>query len=142
MRKILLSISVLLLAATTDAQTYVSAGLATSVGESYSSSTYPSVEVGRSWDNLSFGVCLGAADLNFEDSYWWETKGAASFPMGSASGYFLAGGGSYFGTSHVLIEYGFGVTRKFGDGPAAWYLQATSWDGTPYVGIGTTITLD
>lgn len=140
--KRILCIAALCASTSVFSQLYVSAGLSTAVGEGYAASTYPSIEVGKSWDNLSAGLCVGSSNLLFDDGYWWETKGAVSVPLGSASGYFLAGGGSFFDSSHVLIEYGCGVTKKFGDGPASWFLQATSWDGTPYVGIGTTITLN
>lgn len=140
MKKLLCAIA-LLASFQSDGQIYVSTGLSTSVGEKYTASTYPSIEVGKGWGNVSAGLCLGASDLSFGGDYWWEGKGSVSAPIGSASGYFLAGGGSYFGTSHVLIEYGVGFSKGIGDGHASWFLQATSWDGTPYVGVGTTLVL-
>ncbi|MCB9260994.1 MAG: hypothetical protein H6607_01285 [Flavobacteriales bacterium] len=123
---------------------YSSVGLSVgnSAGSTFSRTSYPSIEFGGMKKSTSVGLVLGRsnfADFNKSSAsdYWYELKAAISFPIGSASGYALAGIGSYFSTQRAFIEYGLGASYMLNDN---WgiFTQASNWDNFWYVTPGLT----
>lgn len=120
---------------------YVSVGLSmsNSNGVSFNESSYPSVELGVTRNNVSVGVVLGRGQLRGigEDTdvlseYFYEFKVSPSFNLGTVSGNVILGVGSYFDTSNAMfIEYGLGVSKSYGNLGVG--LSYTNWNGTDYV---------
>jgi len=120
---------------------YVAAGLSMTNTTDFKASSYPSMEVGVMFDNITIAGVFGRNNLaNSQtsgiDNYWTEAKLAYSFPLGFVDGYGVFGVGTYFGTSGSLfIEYGGGVMKSFSDNFGG-FIQVSNWDGITYLTPG------
>lgn len=120
---------------------YASAGVSWAAfggTDSIAQSSFPQVEVGRYYGNVSFALNLGRRDLaareeTASEDYYFEAKAAASIPVGWVDMYATVGLGSYFGTSYLFSEYGWGITFPLGDRGWSLSTQASRWDGAPYL---------
>lgn len=120
---------------------YVSVGLSmsNSNGVSFNESSYPSVELGVTRNNVSIGVVLGRGqlrgigkDTDVLSDYFYEFKVSPSFNLGTVTGNVILGVGSYFDTSNAMfIEYGVGVSKSYGD--LSYGLSYSNWNGVNYV---------
>lgn len=136
---------------------YVSLGLSVSNGNDYgdnqnkygfNESSYPSLEVGVTRQNLSAGIALGRGNLKGLGSsqdhirnYYAELRVVPSFNLGVVSANLIFGVGSYFGKStlagttttvdSVFIEYGTGIS--YSKGNYSYGLAYSNWDGIDYV---------
>jgi hypothetical protein len=135
---------------------YVSVGLSISNGNSYETnansygfneSSYPSVEVGVSRENLSAGIAFGRRSLkglgNSEDNiknYYTELRVVPSFKLGVVNASLIFGIGSYLGrienpdgsnTDTTFIEYGTGISYSVGN--YSYGLAYSNWDGLDYI---------
>ena len=113
---------------------YVATGLSMTNSNDFKLASYPSMEVGFMFDNMTIAGVFGRNNLASTpketiNNYWSEVKVAYSFPLGWVDGYGVFGVGTYFGTSGSLfIEYGGGITRSFNDHLGA-FMQVSNWDG-------------
>lgn len=144
---------------------YVAIGLSMSSGNSYDTndniktfkeSSYPSIELGVSRENISFGAVLGRGNLkglfasqytdkdNTRDgehyqtsdrlsNYYWEVKAVPSFPLGAVSANLIFGIGSYMtqAKGSMFIEYGSGIA--YTSGKITYGLSYSNWDGMDYI---------
>jgi hypothetical protein len=123
---------------------YVSASLslANSNGQTFSQSTYASVEYGIVSKGIAYGLSVGRGQLNGDvttnttaqdlRNYFWEVRVQPTFPLGSVTGSVILGAGSYFATSDAgFIEYGLGVSKSYGD--ISYGLTYSNWNGVDYV---------
>jgi hypothetical protein len=123
---------------------YVSASLslANSNGQTFSQSTYASVEYGIVRKSVMYGLAVGRGQLNGDvttnttaqdlRNYFWEVRVQPTFPLGSVTGSVILGVGSYFATSDAgFIEYGLGVSKSYGD--LSYGLSYSNWNGVDYV---------
>jgi hypothetical protein len=119
---------------------YVSVGLSMSnFDETFSDNSYPSVEVGFTKNDISYGVVLGRASLrdlgSFSDNiqnYFYEIKISPSTSLGYLNGNLILGLGGYInqGNRH-FVEYGAGLSKTFGN--VSYGLSYSNWDGVDYV---------
>lgn len=146
---LLLLVSCSLSAQETKENTYGAYGsVGVSIGNSnedtFQNTSYPSVEVGVTKENLSLGLAFGKSSFDFKNkslnSYWYEIKFVPSTPMGSVDIYGIFGVGNYLDTNRYFIEYGGGVTGKLTN-HLNYFVQASSWDGFWYVTPGVTFSL-
>ena len=125
---------------------YFSTGLSMTNSVDFKNTSYPSIEIGVIFDNLSFGGVFGRNNLSKTlttgiDNYWVEGKIGYSFPLGSVDGYGVFGVGTYFGTSGSLfIEYGGGIYKSFGE-HIGLFTQISNWDRITYLTVGFSLTL-
>lgn len=149
MKNILTIILVILLTNITFSQEatltpYIAGGLSMTNSEDFKKSTYPSIELGFMYDNISFASVFGRNDLvkapKFNlDNYWIEAKIGYSLPLGLVDGYGVLGIGTYFGTKGSLfIEYGVGISKSFND-ELGGFIQVSNWDGVTYITPGISI---
>lgn len=123
---------------------YVAAGLSMTNSTNFKVASYPSMEVGVMFDNISVAGVFGRNNLakmapESIDNYWCEAKVAYSFPLGWVDGYGVFGVGTYFGTSGSLfIEYGGGIAKSFGDNFGV-FMQVSNWDGVTYFTPGLSV---
>lgn len=128
---------------------YVAVGLSISSGNTYDmndnaysfeDSSFPSVEVGVTRENLSVGAVFGRGNLtnlgqktDEISNYYWELKVVPSFPLGVVNVNLLFGGGSYFNGKNgsTFIEYGTGITYSRGD--FSYGVTYSNWDGIDYI---------
>jgi hypothetical protein len=135
---------------------YVSVGLSISSGNSYETnantyafneSSYPSLEVGVTRQNLSVGVVFGRGALKGLGSstdrignYYWEVKAVPSFSLGVVNASLIFGAGSYLArtanadgshTDTTFIEYGTGIS--YSKGNYSYGLAYSNWDGIDYI---------
>ena len=140
---------------------YVSVGLSISNGNDYgdnqnkygfNESSYPSVEVGVTRQNLSAGIAFGRGSLkglgNSEDNirnYYAELRVVPSFNLGVVNASLIFGVGSYLGKSTLynadgsvigkrdstFIEYGTGISYSVGN--YSYGLAYSNWDGIDYI---------
>jgi len=120
---------------------YAAAGLSLSSGDGFSNIAYPSLEVGVSKNNMSYGLNFGRRDLvdvgeeENLDNYYVEAKASASWPLGDVKTFVMGGFGAVLDSDHYLIEYGTGLiwscTKK-----TDFVMQLSNWDRTDYVSIG------
>ena len=123
---------------------YVSASLslANSNGQTFSQSTYASVEYGIVSKGIAYGLAVGRGQLNGDvttnttaqdlRNYFWQVRVQPTFPLGSVTGSVILGAGSYFATSDAgFIEYGLGVSKSYGD--VSYGLTYSNWNGVDYV---------
>ena len=124
---------------------YVGVGLSMSnstAGETFTTTSYPSLEVGVTRNDVSYGVVLGRGSLDkmspFNDkedglsNYFWELKVSPSFNLGQVNGNLILGAGSYFASNNAyFIEYGIGVSKSYGN--LTYGVSYTNWDGVDYV---------
>lgn len=124
-----------------DAGMYVSGSLSTSTGDSFETSTYPSLELGLFKKNFSFGAVAGRSNLDFsikDDSknYYLEGKTAATTQIGAIKGFVMFGYGMYINTSHGFIEYGGGIIHSIKQVDVS--VQVSNFDRINYVSLGLT----
>ncbi len=123
---------------------YVSASLslANSNGQTFSQSTYASVEYGIVSKGIAYGLAVGRGQLNGDvttnttaqdlRNYFWQVRVQPTFPLGSVTGSVILGAGSFFTTSDAgFIEYGLGVSKSYGD--ISYGLTYSNWNGVDYV---------
>jgi len=135
---------------------YISVGLSINptTNDSFEYSSYPSVEVGITRNDVSYGVVFGRGSLkglgesqdNFTN-YFYEFKMSPSVSLGFVNanlilgvGGYINGGGQNTGpdvdvedidTNSSFIEYGFGFSKSYGN--VSYGLSYSNWDGTNYV---------
>jgi hypothetical protein len=123
---------------------YVSASLslANANGQTFSQSTYASVEYGIVRKSVMYGLAVGRGQLNGDvmsnttgenfRNYFWQVRVQPTFSLGSVTGSVILGVGSYFATSDAgFIEYGLGVSKSYGD--LSYGLSYSNWNGVDYV---------
>jgi hypothetical protein len=119
---------------------YASASLSVSSGDGFSDIAYPSIEVGVSKNNISYGLNVGRRDLanhgerEYPSNYYIEGKAAATWPLGDVKTFAMGGFGVVPDTDHYLIEYGTGLIWS-----TDWVdliMQISNWDRTDYLSIG------
>jgi hypothetical protein len=123
---------------------YVSASLslANANGQTFSQSTYASVEYGIVRKSVMYGLAVGRGQLNGDvmsnttgenfRNYFWQVRVQPTFSLGSVTGSVILGAGSYFATSDAgFIEYGLGVSKSYGD--LSYGLSYSNWNGVDYV---------
>lgn len=123
---------------------YMSASISVTNGTDFKMSSYPALEGGIMYENLTFGVAAGRGNLSgigksddVLSNYWGEAKVYASFPIGKVNGSVIFGYGAYFNTSHNFIEYGVGVS--YTAGKLGYGVSCTSWDNTVYISPSLTL---
>ena len=123
---------------------YVAGGLSLTNSNDFKVSSYPSIEVGVMFDNITVaGVCgrnnLAATPVGHEvlvENFWVEAKVAYSFPLGYVDGYGVFGVGTYLKSDGSLfIEYGVGITKSFTD-HLGCFIQVSNWGGITYLTPG------
>ena len=144
-------ISFIAVTVTAQAQTksnYVSASLSLANAgsgqnhQSFSQSSYASLEYGVLRKGVMYGLAVGRGKLNGDvmsntteqdfRNYFWEVRVQPTFPMGSVTGNLILGAGSFIGTSDAgFIEYGVGVSKSYGD--LSYGLSYSNWNGVNYV---------
>jgi hypothetical protein len=140
MKKILL---VLMVAAgiTASAQSttsnYVAVGVSmtNAKGDTFSNTSYPSLEVGMTkaygTHSVSYGVAAGFN--SFSDGHTWvEAKVTPSVPLGPFNGNVIFGVGTFFEKNTSFVEYGFGMSKTCKGGFTTG-LSYSNWAGTNYV---------
>jgi hypothetical protein len=129
---------------------YVAVGLSMSLtsNESFAYSSYPSVEVGITRNDVSYGVVFGRGSLKgFAESddrlsnYFYEFKVSPSVSLGYVNANIILGIGGYINsggqdpalgdTNSTFVEYGFGLSKSFGN--LSYGLSYSNWDGLDYV---------
>lgn len=128
---------------------YVSVGLSMSnFGETFSDNAYPSVELGVTRNDVSYGVVFGRSSLRglgeSDDSisnYFYEIKVAPSVSLGYLNANLILGAGGYINGGGVnlsegdndsfFVEYGFGLSKSFGK--TTYGLSYSNWDGVDYL---------
>jgi hypothetical protein len=100
--------------------------------------SFPSVEVGFTRNDVSYGVAFGRASLkglgNSEDvlqNYFYELKVVPSLPLGPVNANLILGMGGYIDSQDFFVEYGFGLSKSFGN--VSIGLSYTNWDRQDYV---------
>lgn len=123
---------------TTDMTSYVSVGLSMSNMDNFRNGSYFSLEYGVTKQNLSLSMVVGRGNITgmFKDvdhiqNYYYEPKVTVGFPLGKLTGTAIFGVGGYFGTSHMLIEYGSGISYQIGD--ISYGILYSNWDGVDYI---------
>jgi hypothetical protein len=120
---------------------YAAAGLSLSNGDGFANIAYPSVEVGVSRNNMSYGLNFGRRDLadhgetEVPENYYLEGKASASWPLGDVKTFVMGGFGFVFNTDHYLIEYGTGLIWPCSSNTDL-VLQISNWDKSDYVSVG------
>jgi hypothetical protein len=119
---------------------YVAVGLSmASFDETFAENSFPSVEVGFTRNDVSYGVAFGRASLrglgNSEDvlqNYFYELKMVPSLSLGYFNANLILGVGGYVnqGNRH-FVEYGAGLSKTFGN--VSYGLSYSNWDGVDYV---------
>ncbi len=117
---------------------YISLGVSITNSDDFKSSAYPSAEFGFTRENLSLGAIigrgsfagLGGVDDNFQ-SYYYEAKSTASYPLQALNLNLILGYGGYMGTSHMFIEYGLGFSLS--QGKMGYGLTYSNWDNVNYI---------
>lgn len=148
MKKLIL-VLVALIGLTVSAQTdstsvktskYVAVGLSISKFDNTIGDTaYPSVEVGVTRNDVSYGIVFGRASLkgfaSSEDStsnYFYEVKVSPSVSLGYLNGNLVLGLGGYINQQgRTFTEFGAGVSKTFG--VLTYGLSYTNWDKVNYV---------
>lgn len=117
---------------------YVSVGLSMSNMDNFRNGSYFSLETGVCRDNVALGVVIGRGNITgmFKNgdaisNYYYEPKATVTFPLGKLTGTAIFGIGGYFGSSHMLIEYGSGVYYQIGK--VAYGMLYSNWDGVDYI---------
>lgn len=125
---------------------YVSPSLSigNSNGSTFEQTSYASVEFGVCKNDVSYGVVLGRANLDFKgkdnvNNYWYEAKVSPSFPLGKLNGFVLLGVGNYVDTKKIFIEYGGGFSCK--PKKITYFAQVSNWDGLWYMSPGISFNL-
>lgn len=151
MKKLLVFVSVILISASSFAQTdstktnfYASAGI--SIGHvdandesinSFNKASYPSLEIGLMRKNVSLGAVFGFENILVSSSSrkFYELKTAISYPIGNYSGYALFGVGAYFENDfNNFIEYGAGFS--YAPSKLGYFIQYSNWARTNYISVG------
>ena len=120
---------------------YAAAGISLSSGDGFSNIAYPSVEIGISKNNVSYGLNFGRRDFADHgeteklDNYYVEAKAAASWPLGDVKTFLMGGFGTMLNTDHYLIEYGTGLIWSCIE-RTDFVLQLSNWDKSDYFSIG------
>jgi hypothetical protein len=129
---------------------YVSVGLSINptTNDSFEYSSYPSVEVGITRNDVSYGVVFGRGSLkgladsqdNFAN-YFYEFKVSPSVSLGFVNANLILGVGGYINgggqnpengdTNSSFVEYGFGFSKSYGN--LSYGLSYSNWDGMNYV---------
>lgn len=114
---------------------YISVGLSFTNGDDFKKDSYPSVEIGITKGNISFGLALGRGNLYFEQdnisNYFYEPKVTGSLPIGKLYGTLVFGIGGYIDTPHTFIEYGSGL--GYTDGNISYSITYSNWDKVDYI---------
>lgn len=115
---------------------YVGTGLSVSSGDNFNQSTYFSAEVGANKQNFGMALVLGRGNLvgmkhESIKNYYYEAKVMGYMPMGSVVSSVMFGYGGYFGSSHMLIEYGMGMS--YSKGKITYGVLYSNWDGVDYI---------
>lgn len=122
---------------------YVGVGLSMSkFDNSFGETAYPSVEVGVTRNDVSYGVAFGRTSLkgfaskeDMSSNYFYEVKVAPSVSLGYLNANLVFGLGGYVNINKSFVEYGAGLSKTFGD--VTYGLSYTNWDDidylTPYV---------
>jgi hypothetical protein len=129
--------------------TYVAVGLSmASFDKTFAENSFPSVEVGFTRNDVSYGVAFGRASLrglgDSEDvlqNYFYELKVVPSVSLGYFNANLILGVGGYVNNGGVnlnegdnssfFIEYGFGLSKTFGN--VSYGLSYSNWDGVDYI---------
>jgi len=112
--------------------------LSTSIGsfKDFNQSSYPSMEVGLSKNNYSYGVIYGRSSFEKNSPSFYELKTSYSFMISKLQSYILLGGGSYF-DSNYFYEYGFGFNFNLNKSFSV-FTQLSNWDRSNYLSFGIT----
>lgn len=129
---------------------YVSVGLSINptTNDTFEYSSYPSVEVGITRNDVSYGVLFGRGSLKgLGDSvdtfsnYFYEFKVSPSVSLGYVNANLILGIGGYINsggqnstngdTDSSFVEYGFGLSKSYGN--LSYGLSYSNWDGLDYV---------
>ena len=116
---------------------YTCIGLSVTNSDDFQSSSYPSIEGGIVYKDLSIGLVCGRGNLlgmgNSNDAlgnYYYEVKTSAYCPIGILTGNILFGWGKYF-TNHSFIEFGCGIS--FSKGKICYGINYSNWDNINYI---------
>jgi hypothetical protein len=118
---------------------YVSGSISVSPGSlSFKERSYPSIETGICYKNLTTGVVIGRSSLDKMDfkNMFWEWKVSPSIDMGAVSGYLVLGYGGYMDVNKYFLEYGTGVYCLVKN--VSYFVQITNWDEINYFSAGLT----
>lgn len=141
MKKLLLSLMLLLVVTLSQAQTncYGSIGLSIPNTNDLKNNAYPSVELGITHNNVSLGFNVGRNNFNFDTNqpYFLELKTTASTQLGFCKGFVLLGTGMYFGESNMFIEYGGGLIYSLNN-RFDFSVQVSNWNTVTYLSPGLT----
>lgn len=116
---------------------FASVGVSTSKGD-FTTNSYPSVEIGYTYKNISYSAMIGRGDFNgmFKNSdnlnnYWFEFKFSPCYSVGPLNGFLIAGGGAYFNSDYYFAELGVGLSythKRFTYGTSF-----SNWDTKNYI---------
>jgi hypothetical protein len=118
---------------------YVSFGLSVSnFNETFSDNSYPSIEVGVTRNDVSYGLVFGRASLrglgesnDTLSNYFYEVKVTPSVSLGYLNANLILGVGGYINQNRSFVEYGGGLSKTFGN--TTYGLSYTNWDGVDYL---------
>ena len=117
---------------------YASIGISVTNSNDFKTTSYPSIEGGVMYKNLSIGAIIGRGSLyqigKSDDNiknYFYEIKATGSYPIGILNINGILGYGGYFNTPHNFIEYGLGLS--FSKGKMGYGVTYSNWDGSNYL---------
>lgn len=134
MKKTILILLLFVISLTTYSQNYVSISGSIPNTNNLLVDAYPSIELGRSFENFSISLIVGRNNFDFKDNsqlYFYEGKVSISKQVGVVDLYTLLGVGKYFNDKTFFIEYGFGVSKR-----VSYYtfsLTYSNWNRINYI---------
>jgi hypothetical protein len=118
---------------------YIAGSLSvTNNNTSFTKTSFPSLEFGLMYENISVGLVGGTNSLE-GDGYWSELKTSVFIPIKKVNFYTLLGYGIFFDGGN-FIEYGAGMCY-FPKSKINGTLQLSNWAGTWYLTPGFVINL-
>lgn len=115
---------------------YISLGLSMHMDGDFQQQSYPSVEIGVTHNNISYGAVFGRGNLvnifdkDNIDNYFWEAKFAPSYSIGDLTGTLFAGAGGYIDSQHYFTEVGIGLSYAYKN--TSFGVNVSNWDTVNY----------
>lgn len=116
---------------------YVSGGMSISKGNDFALNSYPSLEVGACYNNMSLGYVIGTPNFKTNTTFH-EIKYSVSKSFEGFNLYALSAVGIYARTPNLFLEYGGGANLPLSN-RVSIFVQCTNFDSIVYVSEGFTI---
>lgn len=111
---------------------FVSGNIGFSSGDTLVNILRPSIFSGIAYYNVDAGLEFGSYQFKSERRGYWELKIMGSTQLGIMRGFIALGGGSIFGTSHVVLDIGSGFIYPFTE-RHSMILQVSTFDGNDHI---------